>query len=46
MGCASGTRRAGRGWVGIGLRSDPASLYGAVRKQPGTSLNALLDGEN
>jgi putative DNA primase/helicase len=45
IGCTPGTRRAGRGWVGIGLRSDAASVYGTIRKQPETSLNALLDGE-
>jgi putative DNA primase/helicase len=45
MGCTPGSRRAGRGWVGIGLRSDAASLYGTVRKQPQTSLDALFDGE-
>jgi putative DNA primase/helicase len=45
MGSTPGTRRAGRGWVGIGLRSDAASVYGTIRKQPQTSLEALFDGE-
>lgn len=45
IGCTPGTRRAGRGWVGIGLQSDAASVYGTIRNQPQTSLDALFDGE-
>jgi putative DNA primase/helicase len=45
IGCTAGTRRTGRGWSGIALRSDPESLYATVRKQPGTSLDPFFDGE-
>jgi phage/plasmid-associated DNA primase len=45
IGCAPGTRRTGRGWVGIGLRSDADTLYNMVRKQPDSSLDALFESE-
>jgi putative DNA primase/helicase len=45
IGCTPGTRRTGRGWSGIALQSDAASLYGTLRKQPQTSLDALFDDE-
>jgi len=33
IGCTPGTRRAGRGWQGIGLREDARSLYLAMKQQ-------------
>jgi phage/plasmid primase, P4 family, C-terminal domain len=42
IGCTTGSRRAGRGWVGIALKSDANSLYDTIRKTPGTTLSQLF----
>jgi putative DNA primase/helicase len=45
IGCTPGTRRAGRGWVGIALRSNPNSLYGSLRKVPEIALTSPFADE-
>ena len=46
VGCTPATRRAGRGWAGIGLRSDANSLYTMVRKTKEPTIGQLFDSDN
>jgi putative DNA primase/helicase len=45
IGCTPGTRRTGRGWVGVGLRSDANTTYSTIRKPAVTALSPFIDDD-